>query len=120
MDVALSLLTLLPGRAGGAETYVRGLLAGLRELGADGVTVLGNRHVGAELEGWPVRVERRYRPGDSDATRFLAMHAGRLWPRLRGTEFDVVHYPVTVPVPAIAGRARVEAEAQRIRAVAAT
>jgi glycosyltransferase involved in cell wall biosynthesis len=105
--VALSLLTLFPGRAGGAETYVRGLLAGLREIGFADLTVLGNRHIGSDYAGWPVRVQPRYRTGDSDATRFVAMNAGRIWPRLDGRPFDVVHYPVTVPVPRIAGAPRV-------------
>src|SRR4051794_11453768 len=107
ITVALSLLTLFPGRVGGAETYARGLLRGVREVGFDDLVVIGNRHVGASCEGWPVRVERRYRAGDSNATRFVAMHVGRRWPHVRGEDFAVVHYPVTVPVPRIAAGARV-------------
>jgi glycosyltransferase involved in cell wall biosynthesis len=48
-----------------------------------------------------------YRPGDSNLTRFLAMSSGRFHPRIDGREFDVVHYPVTVPVPNIHGAPRV-------------
>ena len=53
----------------------------------DWLTLLGNRHVGSSYAGWPVRVVRSYRPGNSAATRFLAMNAGRTWPRLDGREF---------------------------------
>lgn len=105
MHVVLSLLTLFPGRVGGSEIYVRGLLGALGP--ETDVTLLGNRHVGTSFAGRPVRQVRRYRPGDGDATRFLAMNAGRLWPVLDGSEFDVVHYPVTVPLPRIKGAPRV-------------
>jgi glycosyltransferase involved in cell wall biosynthesis len=84
---------------------VRGLLGGLQ--GPDRVTLLVNRHIGGEYAGRPTRVVRAYRPGDSDLTRFLAMNAGRVWPRIDGSEFDVVHYPVTVPVPNVRGAPRV-------------
>jgi glycosyltransferase involved in cell wall biosynthesis len=98
--VALSLLTLFPGRVGGSETYVRGLIG---ELGDARLTLLANRHVGAEYAGRPARRVPAYRPGDSDLTRFAAMSLGRVWPRIDGREFDVVHYPLTVPVPAVRG-----------------
>src|SRR3954471_7482624 len=71
------------------------------------LTLLVNRHVGDEYAGRPVRHVPAYRPGDSDLTRFLAMNAGRVWPRIDAREFDVVHYPVTVPVPALRGAPRV-------------
>ena len=105
----MSLLTLFPGRVGGSETYVLGLLAGLRERTDVRVTALANRHVLAAYgEHSPVlRPFPRYRPGDSDATRLLAMSAGRLWPTIDATPFDVVHYPVTVPVPRAPGAPRV-------------
>ena len=67
---------------GGSETYVRGLLG---ELG-DRVTVFENE-----------------RPGRSDAARLLSMTYGMaLGPRLRAA-VDVLHYPLTVPVPRFAG-----------------
>jgi glycosyltransferase involved in cell wall biosynthesis len=93
---------------GGSETNVRGLLGAFAGgAGPERLTVLGNRHVGAEYEGWPVRHVPQYRPGDSDLTRFVAMNLGRVRPRIDGREFDVVHYPVTVPVPRIDGAPRV-------------
>jgi glycosyltransferase involved in cell wall biosynthesis len=108
VHVALCLLTLFPGRVGGSETNVKGLLGAFAAgHGPDRLTVLGNRHMGAEYAGWPVRHVPAYRPGDSDLTRFVAMNAGRVRPRLDGREFDVVHYPVTVPVPRVDGAPRV-------------
>ena len=67
---------------GGSETYVRGLLS---ELG-DRATVLPNS-----------------RPDRSDLARLVAMTYGMtVGPRLRAP-VDVLHYPLTVPVPRFAG-----------------
>jgi glycosyltransferase involved in cell wall biosynthesis len=67
---------------GGSETYVRGLIG---ELG-DELTVLPNDH-----------------PDRSDPARLLAMTYGMtVGPRLR-EPVDVLHYPLTVPVPRFAG-----------------
>jgi glycosyltransferase involved in cell wall biosynthesis len=66
-----------------------------------------NRHVGDTYAGRPVRHVPAYRPGDSNLTRFAAMNLGRVWPRIDGSEFDLVHYPVTVPVPRVTGAPRV-------------
>jgi len=111
VHVGFSLLTLFPGRVGGSETNVRGLLAEFaRGNGPERVTALANRHVlDAYRSEGPVEVRHvpSYRPGNSAATRFLAMNAGRVWPELDGREFDVVHYPITVPVPSIDGVPRV-------------
>ena len=108
MHVGLSLLTLFPGRVGGSETNVRGLLETFAAGPApEQLTILGNRHMGDEYAGWPVRQVRSYRPGNSRLTRFVAMNAGRIYPELDGREFDVVHYPVTVPVPSLDGAPRV-------------
>ena len=108
MHVGLSLLTLFPGRVGGSETNVRGLLAAFAAGPApERLTVLGNRHVGETYAGWPVRQVPSYRPGKAALTRFAAMNFGRIYPEIDGREFDLVHYPVTVPVPAIEGIPRV-------------
>jgi glycosyltransferase involved in cell wall biosynthesis len=113
VHVALSLMTLFPGRVGGSESNVRGLLGEFAAgRGPERVTVLANRHVMGPYSGYaggPVALRhvRAYRPGDGAATRFAAMHAGRLLPVLDGRGFDVVHYPATVPVPRVRGTARV-------------
>jgi glycosyltransferase involved in cell wall biosynthesis len=114
MHVGVSLLTVFPGRIGGSETYVRGLLGEFADgHGPDELTVLANRHVMAAYErlGVPLRLVRSYRPGDSDATRFLAMNAARLAPRLAARDvprdLDLLHFPVTVPVGAVEGVPRI-------------
>jgi glycosyltransferase involved in cell wall biosynthesis len=108
VHVALALLTLFPGRVGGSEANVRGLVGEFaRGPEPQRLTVLANRHVMRAYEGAgvPLRLVRSYRPGDSDLTRFAAMLAARAAPRLVGRDvpdgLDVVHYPVTVPVPRV-------------------
>ena len=109
MNVGFSLLTLFPGRVGGSESNVRGLLEQFAAgNGPAAVTVLANRHVMrayADLDRGPVSLceVRSYRPGDSPPTRALAMAGARL---LRGRAardvppgLDLLHYPVTVPIP---------------------
>lgn len=114
MHVGLSLLTLFPGRVGGSETYVRGLLGEFAAgHGPEKLTVLANRHVAEAYagQGLPLRVVRSYRPGDSDATRFAAMQMARFAPRLVARDvprdLDVQHFPVTVPAGALPGVPRV-------------
>ena len=109
MHVGYSLLTLFPGRVGGSETNARGLLEEFRAgNGPERVTVLANRHVAhaySRYAGGPVSLHhvRSYRAGDSMPTRALAMGFARLAPRLVARDvprdFDVVHFPVTVPIP---------------------
>ena len=109
MHVGYSLLTLFPGRVGGSEANVRGLLEQFGHgNGPERVTVLANRHVtaayGAYARG-PVSMHqvRSYRPGDSMPTRAAAMAWARLAAQLAARDvpagLDVVHYPVTVPIP---------------------
>ena len=115
MHVALSLLTLFPGRSGGTETYARELV---RELGRDGagsdsVTVLASERVARALgePGLRVHVVGSYRPGDRRFTRLAAMAYAGLAPGLAGRDvpdgIDVVHYPVTIAIPRVKGAARV-------------
>jgi len=114
VHVGFSLLTLFPGRVGGSETYVRGLLGEFaRGRGPERLTVLANRHVARAYAGAgvPLRLVRSYRPGDRDATRFAAMTLARLAPRLVARDMpgdlDVLHLPVTVPVGVMPGVPRV-------------
>jgi glycosyltransferase involved in cell wall biosynthesis len=107
MRIGFGLLTLFPGRVGGAETYVRGLL-GEYATGPDEVVVLANRHVmGAyrDFERGPVRLHHvsSYRPGDGMATRALAMATAAARRRAVARDvpagLDLLHYAVTVPIP---------------------
>lgn len=112
LEVGLSLMTLTPGRVGGSESYVQGLLDsfGLADP-ALRVRVLANREVAAayaHLRSPNVAVGRpsRYRPGQAGPRRAAGLLAGlaagsRLAPGA-STELDVVHYPLTVPIPAVA------------------
>ena len=110
MNLGFSLLTLFPGRVGGSESNVRGLLSQFAEgNGPEAVTVLANRHVIAayrEFERGPVDIHevRSYRPGNGMPTRALAMAAARLAPARAARDVppvDLIHYPVTVPIPAV-------------------
>ena len=107
MHVGFALLTLFPGRVGGSESNVRGLLGEFAKGDGPGrVTVLANRHVARayRAEG-PVALHevRSYRPGDRMATRALAMASALAFPRRAARDvpgdLDVMHYPVTVPIP---------------------
>jgi glycosyltransferase involved in cell wall biosynthesis len=112
--VGFSLLTLLPRRFGGSETYVRGLLDEFVHASTGGrITVLANRHVMAAFEEqrrskvrfWHVS---SYRPGRSIPTRAAAMASAFAWPRRIRREIpadlDLVHYGLTVPIPRLPGR----------------
>jgi len=117
MNVGLALLTLLPGRAGGAETYVRGLTnAFANGDGTELTTLLLNR---SNRSSFPSQNSSHltsvcidaYRPGDSSLTRLIAMTAAHLTPRAIAdavpSGLDLMHYPVTVPIPRVAGIPRV-------------
>jgi glycosyltransferase involved in cell wall biosynthesis len=113
LHVGVSLLTLFPGRVGGTETAVLELLEQFASgNGPERVTLLANRHVeeayGRFARG-PVGLHRvrSYRSGDSLPTRALAMLGARLAPRAAARDvppgLDLVHYAVTVPIPAFRG-----------------
>jgi len=109
MNVGLSLLTLLPGQVGGSETYVHGLLGAFRDgHGPERTTVLVTDRVrqrcGAATGGRvSLQAIRRFRYRSGTAWRGLAIGAGLLaGERLGGgvlAELDVVHYPLTIPLP---------------------
>jgi glycosyltransferase involved in cell wall biosynthesis len=111
LNVGFSLLTLFPGRVGGSESYVRGLLREFGRMdGSERITVLANRHVLSAYGGTtgPVSIHhvRSYRSGDRMATRALGMAFARLVPRRVArdvpADLKVIHYPVTVAIPATA------------------
>jgi glycosyltransferase involved in cell wall biosynthesis len=104
--VGLVLLTLVPGELGGSETYVRSLAAALARRSALDVTAYVPPLAADAGDGLPSTVVDEYRSGTSPAARLRAMalgslRAGRLRDRLEG--LDVVHYPLTVPLPAVRG-----------------
>jgi glycosyltransferase involved in cell wall biosynthesis len=111
--LGFALLTLFPGRVGGSEANVRGLLGEFAAgNGPDAVTVLANHEVMDAYAGYargPVQLHhvRGYRPGRGSATRLLAMTAAALAPgraaRDAPRNIDVLHRPVTVPIPRLPG-----------------
>jgi len=102
--VGLALLTLVPGELGGSETYVRELLRALAEVGELEYRVL-LPPAAAELEtGLPSEIATEYRPARTPRERLVAMAAAATRPaplRARLRESDVVHYPLTIRLPAV-------------------
>jgi glycosyltransferase involved in cell wall biosynthesis len=115
VHVALSLLTLFPGRSGGTETYARALVAEYARGRGTGplVTLLVSEQVARAFgdAGLPMHLVSSYRTGDSAPTRLVAMTFAGVAPRVVGRDvpsgIDVVHYPVTVPIPRVNGAASV-------------
>ena len=104
MTVGIALLTLVPGRLGGSETYVRGLLGGLSRVGELDYRVLLPPIAPDAAEGLEADVAIEYRRAESVPSRLAAMtlaaaRPGPLRARLAGT--DVVHYPLTVALPTV-------------------
>jgi len=104
MRVGLSLLTLVPGISGGSETYARELCRALARVGSHRYEVLVPTlapEAGGGLEtvvatGYPASTTI---PGRLRAMAGASMRPGALADRLTGA--DVVHYPLTVPVPPV-------------------
>lgn len=113
MHLGFALLTLFPGRVGGSEANVRGLLGEFsRGNGPERVTVLANRQVAdayTDRAHGPARLHRvrSYRAGESGPTRLAAMTAAAMAPRLAARDvprdLDLLHHPVTVPIPRLPG-----------------
>lgn len=101
--VAVALATLVPGRIGGSETYVRGLLGALaRNPGAQRVTVLAGRAARPAVPPQlAVRSVLAPMPADGPA-RAAALAVGLVAARALGRgapAHDVLHVPLTVPMP---------------------
>lgn len=103
MRVALSLLTLVPGEMGGSETYVRGLARGLATQRTVDVIAFVPALAPDAAEGLPMEIVAEYRSATTAAGRLRAMAEASVRPgrlRSRFEQADVVHFPLTVPVPA--------------------
>ncbi len=104
MKVGLSLLTLVPGEIGGAETYARGLAQGLMAVGELDYTALVPPAAPGAGEGLPEVLVDEYRQARSLRERAVAMAAATLRPgplRHRYDGLDLVHYPLTIAVPTL-------------------
>jgi glycosyltransferase involved in cell wall biosynthesis len=107
LRVALALLTLVPGGMGGSETYARELL---RELAGDprddlAVSALVNEQAAGAGAGLHEVVEHGLPGGGSTRDRLGTLVRGSRAAASRTTvgSADVVHYPLSVPVPAPRG-----------------
>jgi glycosyltransferase involved in cell wall biosynthesis len=99
--IAIPVLTLVPGVVGGSEIYVRELLSGLARVGTNDVRAVVPPQASDAADGLPHVVATDYR-----GPRLVAMAraaADLRFARLVA-DADVVHYPLTVPVPRARGR----------------
>jgi glycosyltransferase involved in cell wall biosynthesis len=100
--VGLSLLTLIPGISGGSETYARELVRALARIGTHEYVALIPPLAPDAGDGLPTIVADRYPSSTTTMGRLRAMGSATVRPaRLRSllAGVDVVHYPLTVPVP---------------------
>ncbi len=102
--IAIPLLTLVPGRLGGSETYVRELLGGLGRTGRHDYRVVLPPVAPDAAAGLPSVVATDYRTARTTPERLLAM--GEAWARPRRLRRPlagaaVVHYPLTIRLPRV-------------------
>jgi glycosyltransferase involved in cell wall biosynthesis len=100
--VAIPLLTLVPGRLGGSETYVRELLRGLGRVGEHEYRVVLPPIARDRGESLAAVVASEYRSSASTPGRLLAIARAEARPRplrryLAGA--DVAHFPLTIELP---------------------
>ncbi len=104
MRVALPLLTLVPGISGGSETYARQLCGALARVGGHDYEALVPTLAPDAGGGLSTVVAAGYPASSSTPGRLRAMATTWLRPAaLRAflERADVVHYPLTVPVPPV-------------------
>jgi glycosyltransferase involved in cell wall biosynthesis len=102
MRVGISLLTLVPGEIGGAETSARGLCRGFSEVGTLEYTAFTPPAAPGAGEGLPEVPVPEYRRARSVPERALAMALAALRPGPLRRHFDgleLVHYPLTIALP---------------------
>lgn len=105
MRVGLSMLTLVPGEVGGAETSARGLAGGLAEVGTLDYRVFTPPAAPGAGEGLPETPVPEYRDARTVPQRFVAMTLAAVRPgklRSRFAGLDAVHYPLTIALPTLA------------------
>jgi glycosyltransferase involved in cell wall biosynthesis len=102
LDVALSMLTLVPGGMGGSETYARELTRQLATVSNLSATAWVPESAAGFSEGIPERVLSRVHGGPTTIDRLrMVATATVLGRQIRRELADarVVHFPFTVPVP---------------------
>ena len=102
IDVALSMLTLVPGGMGGSETYARELTRQLATANGVRATAYVPSSARGFSQGIDERVIGETRGGGSTAARLRAVASSTIFgPAIRRqmASAQVVHFPFTVPVP---------------------
>jgi len=102
MKVGISMLTLVPGISGGSEVYARELARALARIGTNDYEAMAPTLAPEAGGGLPTFVADGYPAATGTARRLRAMAGARLRPgALREwlDAHDVVHYPLTVPLP---------------------
>jgi glycosyltransferase involved in cell wall biosynthesis len=102
--IGIALLTLVPGELGGSETYVRGLLQGLGQVGELRYRVLLPPVAVGSGGALPTEVAIEYRHAKTMPQRLAAMTLATLRPaplRARLAASAVVHYPLTLRIPTV-------------------
>jgi glycosyltransferase involved in cell wall biosynthesis len=99
------MLTLVPGRMGGSETYARQLCAALDRVGELEYCVFVPPSASDAGDRLPTSVVEEYGTARTTPARVAAMARAAVFPgRLRGAiridELDAIHYPLTVMLPA--------------------
>jgi glycosyltransferase involved in cell wall biosynthesis len=100
--VGLSLLTLIPGISGGSETYARELVRALARIGENEYLAVVPPLAPDAGSGLPAIVADGYGSSTTTFGRLRAMGSAVVRPGSLRSLFagvDVVHYPLTVPVP---------------------
>ena len=103
MRVGLSLLTLSPGESGGSETYARQLIRALGRVGTNDYTVLVPARAKDAADELPAVEVKEPPVARRGPLRIAAMALAARRTKAVTThvaEFDVLHYPLTVPSPA--------------------
>jgi glycosyltransferase involved in cell wall biosynthesis len=98
------MLTLVPGEMGGSETYARALCRALASRPDVDVVAFVTAAALDAGEGLPTEVVSEYPAARTASTKVLGLATGLLRRRKLAARFgdlDVVHYPFTVPVPAL-------------------
>ena len=102
LDVALSMLTLVPGGMGGSETYARELTRQLASVDGLSATAWVPENAAGFSASIPERVVARVHGGPTTVDRLRAVATATVFGRgIRRELADcrVVHFPFTVPVP---------------------
>ncbi len=100
--IGISLLTLVPGEIGGAETAARGLVAGLADVGTLEYAVFTPPAAPGAAGGLPEVAVPEYRLARTVPQRALAMALASARPgplRARLGALDAIHYPLTIALP---------------------